>query len=1099
MKTKQRGILTLLLAFIVHLTFAQQKMVSGTVTDQDGIPLPGVNILVKGTTTGTQTDFDGKYSISASSGQVLLFTYLGQTPTSKTVSNQSVINVQMKEDAEALQEVVVTALGIKREERTLTYASQEVKGENLNITEDVNIKSAIAGKVAGVQIQGQSGSKLGESGKIRIRGGISLTSDSDPLYVIDGTPTTDPNSVDMGNVESLNVLKGPNATALYGQRAASGVVVITTKRGNKGQGLGVEISSSITFDKVAYLPNYQNMYGQGYAGESEFAIFDYAGGNRLNGAAYPSWMQAFDGKRYFAGDAYADESWGPKFDGQGHIPWYNYYPDSPTFGEEVPYVGQPDNIKDAFNTGVSQKNSIAVSGSGDNYRARIAYTNIKQNGIVPNSDFTKNFISTSLDFDLSDKLTAGVNINYTVDDINGDFDDGYGNQTSGSLNSWFNRNLDMNKVKQYKDLQTPRGFATSWNNWGLDYYAYAEEAYQRTGNETLLEYQKPAFWFNQFTYLEQFKSTKSTNRLLGDVHFNYQLTDNFDITAKASRNQRNFKEQFFVPASIEYAAAPNLYNKWVNSFGKDYITSTEDNYNVLFKYKKDFGKLDVTAFMGGNIQKNTYSRIRNWMDRENSQNGGLILPDVYTYNNSREVLTAYTYEYEKQVNSIYGNMSLGYDNMAYLDVSVRRDWSSSLPSDNNGYTYPSIGGSFILSELWDNKGAVTFAKLRGSWAQVGDDVDALALNPSYQLGSNLYNDQILMYTPTQLVSSGIEPAINTSKEFGVDLKFIESRIGLSATYYTENRKNEIIPVSLSTGSGYSTLLTNAGESERKGIEITLNADIIRTEDFNWSITANYAKNKSEIISLPGDLKAIDGNGDDGTDDYNFVRIVHELGGDWGQLRGTGYKLDDNGNKVIGSDGLYAVETDQYFGSILPDFTGGLLTNFSYKNLSLAASFDFQKGGKFFSLSEMWGTYSGLFDDTVTLNDNGVNQREALADGGGVHVTGVDASGNPVDTYVEAQTYWNQFQPNRLATPFVHDADYIKLRDLSLTYNLPKKLLEKTALQSVSVSAVGRNLWLISVADDNKHGWDPSELSQTYGENAQLPGTRSYGLNLKLTF
>ncbi|SFW41493.1 SusC/RagA family TonB-linked outer membrane protein [Cellulophaga fucicola] len=1097
MKTKQRGILTLLLAFIVHLTFAQQKTISGIVSDQDGIPLPGVNILVKGTQTGTQTGFDGEYSISASKGQVLLFTYLGQKSSSRTIGDENTINVQMEEDAEALQEVVVTALGIKREERTLTYASQEVKGENLNITEDVNIKSAIAGKVAGVQIQGQSGSKLGQSGKIRIRGGISLTSDSDPLYVIDGTPTTDPNSVDMGNVESLNVLKGPNATALYGQRAASGVVVITTKRGKKGQGLGVEISSSITFDNVAYLPNYQNMYGQGYSGESEFSTFDYAGGNRLNGAAYPTWMQVFDGKRYFAGDAYADESWGPKFDGQGHVPWYNYYPDSPTFGEEVPYVGQPDNIKDAFDTGISQKNSISLSGSGDNYRARIAYTNIKQNGIVPNSDFTKNFISTSLDFDLSDKLTAGVNINYTVDNISGDFDDGYGNQTSGSLNSWFNRNLDMNKVREFKDLKTPRGFATSWNNWGLDYFAYAEEAYERTGNEVLLQYQKPAFWFNQFSYLEQYEATNSTHRLLGDIHFSYQLTENLDISAKASRNERKYKRDFFVPYSLEFAAAPDLYNPWVNSFGKDYITSTEDNYNILLKYTKDFGKIDLTAFVGGNILKDNYYRFQNDMATDNFQNGGLILPDVYTYSNSREVLTAYTYESEKQVNSIYGNMSLGYDNMAYLDVSVRRDWSSSLPSGNNGYTYPSIGGSFILSELWDNKGAVTFAKLRGSWAQVGDDVNALALNPTYPLGSNLYNGQILMYTPTQLVSDGIEPAINTSQEIGVDLKFIENRIGLSATYYTENRKNEIIPVSLSTGTGYSTLLTNAGESERKGIELTLNADIIRTEDFNWSITANYAKNSSKIISLPGDLKAINGAG--GSDAYGFVNVVHELGGEWGQLRGTGYKLDDAGNRVINSDGLYVVETDQYFGSILPDFTGGLLTNFSYKNISLAASFDFQKGGKFFSLSEMWGTYSGLLDDTVELNDNGVNQRDAIADGGGVHVTGVEADGTPVDTYVEAQTYWNQFQPNRLATPFIHDADYIKLRDLSLTYSLPNKLLEKTALQSVSISAVGRNLWLISVADNNKHGWDPSELSQSYGENAQLPGTRSYGLNLKLTF
>lgn len=1089
MKTKFSGLLTLILAFVVQITFAQElQTVSGTVTDDSGMPLPGVNVLIKGTTRGTQTDFDGNYSIEASNGEVLVFSYLGMKTTEFTFQDSPRIDVVLQPDAAQLEEVVVTALGIKREEKSLPYASQTVNAEELNITEDSNIKSALAGKVAGVQLNGQAGSKLGAAGKIRIRGGISLTSDNDPLYVIDGIPTTDPNTIDMSNVATLNVLKGPNATALYGQRASNGVIQITTKRGAESDRLGIEITSSVTFDKVGRLMNYQNLYGQGYSGADEFGIFDFEAG-AFGAFPYPDWMQAFDGKRYWAGDVYADESWGPRFDGEQYLPWYATYQNSPYFGQTTAYVAQPNNIKDFYETGTTFKNIVALSGGGENYSARIAFTNLDQTGIIPESSYKKNFVTAAFDFNLTENLSFGATANYSVGKTRGDFSDGYGNQTTGSFNSWFNRNLDTDKLRELKGLTTTEGYLASWNNWGLDYMAYG----LATGR---LGFRKAAFWFNPFDWLELYENNRENTTLLGDIHGSYSFLDHFEASFQVSRNENKYRREFYVPYIIEFSAAPELYNEWVNSFGKYYSSSTEDNYQALLRYEQDFESLDVSALIGGNIRNNNFYSFQNDMSTGNSDSGGLILPDVYTYSNSREALTATAYESDKQVNSIYGNLSVGYNDMIYLDGSVRRDWSSALPADKNGYTYPSVGASVIFSEFLPDNDVLTFGKIRGGWAQVGDDVGALALNPAYPLGGDLYGDRILMYTRSRLVDPNVKPALNTSFEVGADLRFLNNRIGLTATYYKENRKNEIIPITISSATGYSDYLTNAGESEREGVELTLDANVIKTDDFTWNLLANWATNKSTIISLPGDLQSINGAG--GSDDWGFVQVVHQLGKEWGQLRGTGFVYDDNGNRVIRSNGSYAYESGKVFGSILPDFTGGVVNTFNYKNLSLTASIDFQKGGKFFSLSEMWGGYSGLTAETAELNNNGVNVRDALEDGGGVHVTGVYADGTPADTYVEAQTYWGQFQPNRIAEPFIHDADYIKLRDVSLTY-LIKGSFVNDAFDTASISVIGRNLWLISVADDNIHEWDPSEMSQSYGENAQLPSVRSFGMNIKLTF
>ncbi|PTX22777.1 TonB-linked SusC/RagA family outer membrane protein [Pontibacter mucosus] len=1081
----------LLVTALLHQAMAQVRAITGRVTDAaTSQPLPGVAVIVKGTSVGTTSGVDGSYTINVPEGSnTLVFRFIGYSTVERPIGNASTVNVALATDSEQLQEVVVTALGIKREERTVTYATQQVEAEDLNITQGINVKDALAGKVAGVQINGQAGSKLGQFGKIRIRGAISLTSDSDPLYIVDGVPTPDPNDIDMNNVESVNVLKGPNATSLYGQRAEAGVIVITTKKGSGA--LSVELTNSTTWDKVGYLPKYQNLYGRGYEGDASFGPFEF------DPEAHPAEWQVFNGKRHFLWDNnYADESWGPKFDGQEYVPWYAWWPGTaenpnPYFGKTAKYEAQPDNIKNFYDTGVTLKNSVAISGGGEKYNARLSYTNLDQKGITPFTDLKKHFVNANFGFNATEKLHVDANIRYTTSEINGDQEDGYSNQTTGSFNSWFAREVNTDIMRELKDLTTPDGYSASWNWWGPDYYAYYGGGFK-----------KPAFWFNPYTFLDRYKQIRSNDNLTGSMTATYNFTDHWSLSATASRNVTDYKYENYFPSFLANSAAPDLYNPWINSFGRYEFNQSENNFSSFLRYENRFGDFDVSAFIGGNIRKDKYSRFSAQMTAD-ANTGGLIIPDVYTFPNAGIVPTPQTYIYEKQVNSIYGNASLGYKDMLYLDASLRQDWSSALPSDKNGYKYPGIGASFIFSEVLDFE-PLSFGKLRAGWAQVGNDVAALRINPIYGLGPQPFQgSNLLVYTPTELVDPNIEPATNTSFEAGFDVRFINNRVGASFTYYDENRKNEIIPVSISSASGYQTYLTNAGESSRRGVEIAVDGDIFKSESgFNWNLLVNYARNRTTVDALPEGLDAINAPG--GSDDWAFVTVVHELGNNWGQLRGKGFARDDQGRFILNPEtGLHETVSNQYFGSVLPDFTGGVVNRMSFKGLTLVAAVDFQKGGKFFSLTEQWGRYSGLTEETAELNDKGNNVRDAVADGGGVHVVGVAADGAPVDMYVDAMDYNMQFQANTIAEPFIHDASFIKLRDVSLSYDLTNalknNLLKNNVIKGASIGVVGRNLWLMSVSDDNRHRWDPSELSNTFGENSQLPGTRSYGVNVRLTF
>ncbi len=1091
MRTKLKGFLTLLLVFALQATFAQQK-VTGTVTDANtGEPLPGVNIVIEGTQKGTVTDFDGKYTITASPDDVLVFSYVGYNEVKEKVGNRSVINVKLV-PGEVLETVVVDISGQKREVKTLSYDVQQVKAEKLEISDIANVESALAGKVAGAQVLDQAGSKLGYGPKVRLRGRIALTSDSDPLYVVDGVPVGDASVIDPDNIESIEVLKGPNATAIYGQRGINGVVVITTKKAKKGL-FGVDINSKVTFEKIAYLPKYQNSYGQGYDGELEWYNFPD------NGWGLPASFFAFsingwddpvfrNNPTIFS--SYADESWGPKFDGRDYLPWYSWMPDSPYYKKTAKWQGQPDNVKNFYDTGVYLKNSVSISSAGDGYKANFSFSDLSQKGVIPYSTYNRYFVNGNMEFDVTKHLTLGLFTSYSKYKRHGDFNDSYGNQTSGSFNAWFGRQMDMAKQKELIDLKTPEGYYHSWNWWNPFIYS----VYGTFFNE---DFKKAVFWFNPYTWLRDYDRNGNGTSLLANIWTNFKITDGLSLKLSVTRNEAIGAANYRLPYNIHYSSGHDLYVRWVNSMGIYDNKFTEDNYNFYVYYTPQFDSEDFSleTMFGGNMRKSNYASKSAWMDPESLINY-LVIPDVYQFQNTKNPVPVIRNMSRKKTYSLFGKATFGYKNLLFVEATARQDWSSALFPERNGYFYPSVGISFNFTELegLQDNSILSSGKFRMGWAQVGSDVAAHRIYPRYRfLGNIPYNGISTLLTPSYFVDQNLVPAINSSFETGFDLKFFENRAYLNLTYYFEKRKNEIVTISVPSTTGYAGYLTNGGKSHRSGIEVSLGGNLLQKDDFGWDVDVNFSKNKTIVDEVPtGEEMIAPGYGDQ----WRRVFLVHKEGMEWGQLKGYKIKRDDSGNPILSSRG-YFIPEETYYGSVLPAFTGGFTNIFSYKNFRVAAHFTFQKGGKFYSGSEVWGWYSGLYEETGLNGD-----RE-----GGITVKGVDASGNSVSHHFDydvtnndpdVQSYFGQFHGSDITEFFVHDASYLKLRELSLSYSLPKDVLGKY-LKGASISLIGTNVWLIAVSKDNYHRWDPSELSDTYGEDAQLPGTRRFGMNIKLRF
>lgn len=1043
-----------------------QRTIKGSVTDQAGVPLIGASILVKGTSVGTATDIDGLFSLEVpEGGTTLVVSYTGFTSREIAIGAADTYSITLSEGV-TLDEAVVTALGIKRSEKSVSYSVQTVKADELNTIRQTNLNNAIAGKVAGVQVRSQASMALGRDAAIRIRGAGSLQ-DKTPLYVIDGTPTNS-NDINLDDVESISVLKGPSATALYGQRGDAGVVVITTKKGESRKGLGIEFNQSFFVDRVYILPNYQNEYAGG--GESELIQFNWQDG-------MPEEWKVLNGKFYH--DYSDDASWGPRMVGQEYIPWYAWYPDSPYFGKTEPLVGQPDNIRDYYETGSTSNTNVNLSQSGQGYSTRFSLTNQNIQGLIPNTSLNKYILSTQSSVDLGKYFTAGANIAFTSQENNAENDDAYANNSSGNFNQWFHRNLNMDRMRELRNLRSPQGYLASWNHNNPGAYL---------GNNGPQNFYAGNYWYNPFVYAEQTQFVEKRERLVGDINLTFKLNDNFRIAGFVRRNQVNTNWDNRRYNDLQIGATQSGY---FNSVAIGQTKFIEDNYEILATYFERFGDLSVEANAGGNVRNESFFR------NQGNSNNGLVVPDLFTMANSRNPASFSDYREFKKVNSVYARGSFGFKELVYLEWSARNDWSSALPKNANSYFYPSVGMSFVFSELTANAlPFLSYGKFRASWAQVGSDLSPYQLALNYSLGAQQFSGNPLMATPNRLVDPNIEPSLSSAYEGGLDLRFFQNKLGLSVTYFNEEKTNEIINVAVTPASGFTEKTINAGKIQRDGIELALSATPVSLGSFEWNLGINFSKVNSKIIALAEGVNAIvQEGGSFGT--TSGVQLVHAVGERWGQLRGGAFKML-NGQRVVDANGRYVAEPNSYLGSVLPDWTGGMFNSLTYKSFVLNINVDFQKGGKYFSLSDHWGVFSGLMARTAGLNDKGNPVRDAVADGGGVHVIGVTAEGQPVDKYVEAFTHFHDFRSRRIAEEHIYDLSFIKLREVSLGYRIPVSkvgALNKW-LQNATISIVARNPWLIY---SENRDFDPSEISNRYGENGQFPGSRSIGFNLKLGF
>lgn len=1042
-------------------TMMAQSTVTGTVSDEDGSPIIGANVLVKGSVpmVGTITDLDGKYSLNVPEGySALSFSFVGYGTQEVAIDGQTSIDVTMVEGV-ALKDVVVTALGLSREEKALGYATQEVDGEELTKAREVNVVNSLKGRVAGVQIS--SSSNLGGSSRIVIRGANSITGNNQPLFVVDGVPMNNSNftdanqnrgagGYDYGNaiqdlnpddIETINVLKGPTAAALYGDRAANGVIIITTKKGtalsSKNAPIGVSINSSLQFNEVYVLPDYQNSYGGGA------------------GSAFP--YSAIDTNQQIVDMAY-DGSWGPSYDGAPSVRHWDSYDewDTENYGTTRPFEANPNNIKDFFRTGVTATNGVAFGGATSKGSFRLGFTNTQQKGTQENSNLSRNNVSLTSNLNLSDKLTAGANVNIVSSNGNGRPLTGYGESVMSQFNQWFQRQLDMDRLRDY---QNPDGTQRTWNRSGEFDAA-------------------PKYWDNPFWERFENGQRDRRDRMFGNVSLSYRFNEMFTLTGRAMQDMYTDRRE-------EWVAVGGVR---LPKYSEDIRTVRESNYDMILTFNKRFGEdISVSALAGMNYRTDYYSL------NSTSTQGGLNTPGLYNLSNSASELLAEDRTERFEVFSIFQQATIGYKDFLYLDLTNRTDFNSTLPLDNNVYNYYSGNLSFAFSELVDMPDILSFGKFRAGFARVGKGTDPYQLNTLYTANSN-FGANATATVPNSQLNPTLRPEITTGFEFGLDLRVLKDRLGVDFSYYNNVTSDQIFRVSQSGSTGFTSRVLNAGKVQNQGIEFMAYGTPIKTKDFQWDINFNLGKNNNKVLELYT-----------GTDNIRLtslfgVSLEARVGEPYGTLMGTTYERDAEGNYLTDGGVYIPTDTVTSLGSVLADFTGGVSTSLRYKGLSLFVLVDFQKGGRLFSLSNQWGMYSGILQSTV---ENDIRENGIVVDG---VVATQDVDGNwgtdgvaNSDT-IGAQTHFFLNQGYIINEASVFDASFVKLREVRLSYTFPNSWFESVRIRDLSLSLVGRNL---AILHRNIPNVDPEAAVNSGNvqgfEGGQLPTERSIGVNLSVKF
>ncbi len=1079
--------------------FAQGRTITGTVKSAlDGATLPGVTVVVKGfEDIGALTDSDGRYSIIApSDAEALVFSYVGMESRTVQIGSASSIDVDLELSTRALDEVVVTALGISRETRALGFATQEIGETDLSSSREPSLSSYLTGKVSGVQVSKTAGG-VGSSTNVVIRGTSSISGNNQPLWVVDGVPINNfTNSgsqssvasadIDYGDgigdlnpqdVESMNVLKGPAATALYGSRGANGVIIVTTKSGKKTQGLQVEINSGVTFDELNLLPKYQNQYAPGYGDES-YAKYTWHNFVDENGVNYP-----------YPENGFLD-SWGGPLDGKTMIPnWWTLPEDGSIPGsvwdinatELVPNLPEPkDNVRDFFETGITLSNSVAFSASDAKSSMRLSFGDVTSKGIVPNHEVTKKSVTFIGSTNVSDRLSFDAKVNYIRTK---------GEQRPATGFSSNNPFFTLTSMARF----TP-----------LDFIKYQ---YEQTG----VNIRYPGIDYNPYFIVNKVRNNDVKDRMIGYVSSTLKLNDWLGLMGRLGIDFYSEMRENTWPTD------PNSKNtaSRLGQMGQQMRSAYDLNGDIMLTANKQVSEnISLSGVLGANIRKFRDDNM-SWDARGFKSDG------VYHISNFNDV-RPYSGRYEKEMQSVYFTGQVGYKNLLFVDITGRNDWSSALGTDNQSFFYPSISTSFVVSDAIElNSNILSFGKIRASWAQVGNDSDPYLTRSGYSLGATGFNG--LSYAS----KSGVIPLLDLknelteSYEFGADLRFFNDLVNLDITYYNAITSNQILSLPVSVGSGYNSVVINAGEVKNAGIEVSLGVTPVRTSDFSWMINANYARNKSEVVVLDGNIQTyrlIENQGDPAMSD-----IHAQVGAPYGNIIGYAYKRSPDGRRIVGADGRYDRDSEvSVLGNITPDWIGGLNNTFHYKRFSLNVLLDFVQGGDIVSATKYHMTRKGTGAWTV----EGRRPKERYEEGdvipsgsavgdpmpyvgildGVVEVT--DNSGNVIGyeentTAVAGQDYWANRGWDGISEEFVEDGSYISLREVMLTYRFRPSLLSKTPFKDVTVSLFGRNLAYLQNKMDYL-GLSPESAPNTSGgaagiEALAVPSTRSYGANVRITF
>lgn len=1071
-----------LLAFLwlAASAMAQNRTVTGTVTGKDdGLPLPGVTVKVVGAKAGTQTGTTGKFSLSIPAGATALtFTYLGYTTQTRTIGNANVIDVQLQSDNQALSEVVITALGIQRKKNELPYAAQEVKGEDLTRTRDNNFINGLSGKVAGLEIK--QSNMMGGSTNVVIRGSKSLTQNNQALFVIDGVPISNANTnvedqtigkggYDYGNaasdinpddIASVNILKGAAATALYGSRAANGVIMITTKKGKKNS-TSITVNSGVTFGNIdkSTFTKYQREYGAGYVNQySKNGTGGYGSPDRnfwwfpVFGNANPARVTPFT----------EDASYGGKFDPNILVyQWDAFDPSSPTYGQATPWVAAKNDPSKFYKTAVSSSQSITLDGGSDKTTFKFGYLRSDETGVLPNSKIQKNNFNFSGDHEIFKDLKVSASANYTNMKAVGRYGTGYdGANPNQQFRQWWQTNVDILDQKA----------------------AYERQEKNVTWNWSDVNATKPIYSNNP--YWSRYKSFEndSRNRYYGNVALTWKPLEWFDVLGRVTYDgSSEMQEERLAKGGADLSK----YTRFNRS-------ASEVNFDLLLNFNKQLSKdFNLRGLIGANLRRNEVSSILA------KTNGGLVVDGLYSLSNSASLITAPVEKYQRiGVDGLFANATLGYHELLFLDASIRRDQSTTLPIKNNTYWYPSVAGSFLFSNLLKESTWLSYGKLRVNYAEVGNDAPALTLYDVYDINP-IFNGNLLTSKTIVKNNPNLRPERTRSFEAGLEANFFDGRFGFDFSYYRSNSVDQIMDVDVSTTTGYGKKWVNAGTVRNQGVELSAFVLPVRNQNFSWTLNLNFTRNRNKVIEL------YEGNTNLQLGNYiGNVTLNATVGQPYGTIRGVDF-VYVNGQKLVDPSGYYAVSgPDQVIGDVNPKWAGGIQNNFKYKDISLSFLIDIKQGGSIFSLDQYYGQATGIYPETAGLNDLGNPQRLPISQGGGVILPGVDKNGNPNTVRVEA--YDNAVTPyGYLRNPharYVYDASFVKLREAAITYSLPKKWIGEKIFKGIDVSLVGRNLWIIHKNlpySDPEAGLGSGNL-QGYQSGA-YPSVRTFGFNVKFKF